>query len=131
MTRETRVYLIHAGVYWKCLGGTDSNGEPIYAPPIEIRCRVEDHAHEVFDKEGRRLETNFRAYTGFLMYEKDALWTDKTLWKDYLKAGAGTMIAKLNQSNLLDPYLNDANEIRKNYNMPNARGNDTLYVSFS
>lgn len=127
MSREIRVILIHTAVYWKCMG-TDSNGEPTYASPVEIRCRIEDHTHEVFDREGRRLETNARIYTEFLMNEKDAIWSDKTLWR---KRIPGNLIKALDQSNLLNPYLNDANEIRKNYNMPNSRGFETLFVSFT
>lgn len=128
MSREIRVILIHTAVYWKHTGDFDSNGEPVYADPVEIRCRIEDHAHEIFDKEGRRLETNARIYTEFLMNEKDAIWSDKTLWK---KRIPGNLIKSLNQSNLRNPYLNDANEIRKNYNMPNSRGYETLFVSFT
>lgn len=131
MSREIRVYLIHAAVYWKCLGDTDSNGEPLYAPPIEIRCRIEDHAHEVFDKDGRRIETNARIYTEFLMNEKDAIWagpSGKTLWKKFVP---GSLLAALNPTDTKNPYLNDANEIRKKYNMMDARGNITLFVSFT
>lgn len=126
MSREIRVYLIHVGVYWKYSGDSDSNGEPVYHPPIEIRCRVEDHTHETFDREGRTLETNPRIYTDFLMSEKDAFWSDKTLYRKYTP---GSMLAKL--KSLTDPYQNDANEVRKKYNMPNARGYETLYVSFT
>ena len=62
------------------------------------------------------------------MTEEDAIWTDKTLYRKYTP---GSMLAKLNQTDLRNPYLNDANEIRKNYNMPNSRGYETLYVSFT
>ena len=70
MSRELRVSLIHVAVYWK-RNGFDSNGEPTYDAPVEIRCRIEDHVHQVFDKHGRTLETNARIYTDFLMTEED------------------------------------------------------------
>lgn len=130
MSREIRVYLVHMAVYWKCVD-TDSNGEPIYASPIEIRCRIEDHAQQIFDKDGRALETKARIYTEFLMNEKDAIWTPpegKVLRRKFIP---GSLLARLDQTNVKDPYLNDANEIRKNYNMMDARGIITLFVSFT
>ena len=48
---------------WKHLTGNDEYGDPVYAPPVTIDCRIERKHRLVRDRQGNQVVSDSRIYT--------------------------------------------------------------------
>jgi hypothetical protein len=81
-----KVFLKQKCVYWAPDAVADPNAKPTYStPPIELKCRWEDRAETVVDKDGRT-----RTSKSFVMVDRDIKE------KGLLKLGALAAITDIN-----------------------------------
>jgi hypothetical protein len=97
-------------VYWEKIGD-DKNGTPIYAAPVEIRCRWDDMQEEYLDSKGR-----MNVSSAIVMVDR-VVTLGGVLWRGRLAAIETAEVPKDNPG---------AYEIRKYNETPNLRNTETL-----
>lgn len=101
-------------VYWERTG-SDHHGKPVFASPVEIRCRWVEGAGE------------FRTGTGEMIMYQAKVYVDRAMKVgDVIKRGEM-------ESNVLDnPALDKkAFPVQRIAETPNLRATETLYVIFT
>jgi len=87
--------LREAGVYW-APAGRDQFGRPVFADPVQVRCRWEDKSEEYIDPQGDTCKSSARIFV-----DQD------------VERGGMLMLGSLNNVNLLvAPAANGALEIK-------------------